>query len=99
MEDPIGTEAIAAISRRFLMPSYPFFKEMSPEEKRQAADKKALEYRTNTESGLVPIRSDEEGRWSISGRYDYFERWVTRDAWDRYVRALTALTAAEAELA
>ena len=81
------------------MPMYGF-DPPTPEEQRQTRERKAQEWKENTAAGLVGITSDSEtGEYSRADRFGYIDRWVGKDSWDRYVAALSALKAAEADLA
>ena len=99
--EPVGTDAITAISRRFLLPGYLTGTPMTDAERARREEEKAAEYATKTSAGLVPIHTHGEGEyddWQRSGPHDYFERWVSHESWQRYVAALAALKAAEADL-
>jgi hypothetical protein len=99
MGEDIGTETVTAISNRLLMPAWPGMRRMTPDEIRERDARRKEEWDANTTAGLVGINRAGEDKWERADRNGYVERWVSSESWDRYLAALGALTAAEADLA
>jgi hypothetical protein len=99
MTDPIGTNAITKISRRYLMPNYFFGPHLTEEERHLLRRRRAAEWEENTAAGFVAITSDyDTGEYTRSERFGPIDRWVAGSSWDNYLQALAALKIAEADL-
>lgn len=99
MADPIGTNTVTAIARRYLMPSF-FGPPPTEEEIRRNRARKAAEWAENSAAGLVAITSGtEDDHYVRADRGSYIDRWVSQESWDNYLFALGAFKQAEADLA